>query len=334
MNSQTRLPGYSVKKAFRELTAGMDLSVIIVNWNTRQLVLESLQSLYGAIGDFSMEVFVVDNGSSDGSVEAIRPAFPRVILVENRKNIGFAKANNGALRRARGKYFLFLNTDVILQGDAVAALLEFMEKTPQAGIVGAQLLNPDGTKQNSFDNFPTLLSEGLNKSLLRMFFPNRFPSKRLSLSSPIAVESVIGACMMVRKDAVDEVGPMDEDYFLFMEETDWCYRVRERGWRVYLVPQAQAVHLQGGTADRVKVQAKLEYYRSRYSFFKKHRGTLQAGVLRGILLLKLSMSLPMHSLLCVFTFFQDRKARQKLANTWKLFAWHLRFCPEGAGLKQ
>jgi GT2 family glycosyltransferase len=334
LNSKVRPPGYSVKKTLRELTAEMDLSVIIVNWNTRQLVMESLQSLYRAIGDFSMEVFVVDNGSSDGSVEAVRTTFPRVILVANTKNIGFAKANNEALRRARGKYFLFLNTDVILHGDAVAALLEFMEKTPQAGIVGAQLLNPDGTKQNSFDNFPTLLSEGLNKSLLRMFFPNRFPSKRLSLSSPTAVESVIGACMMVRKDAVDEVGPMDEDYFFFMEETDWCYRVRQRGWGVYLVPQAQAVHLQGGTADRVKVQAKLEYYRSRYFFFKKHRGTLQAGVLRGILLLKLSMSLPLHSLLCMFTFFQDRKARQKLANTWKLFAWHLRFCPEGAGLKQ
>lgn len=312
----------------------MDLTVIIVNWNTRQLVVESLQSLYGAIGDFSMEVFVVDNGSSDGSVEAIRAAFPRVMLIEKTKNIGFAKANNEALCRARGKYFLLLNTDVILQGDAVSALLEFMEKTPQAGIVGAQLLNPDGTKQNSFDNFPTLLSEGLNKSLLRRFFPNRFPSKRLSLSSPTAVESVIGACMMVRKDAVDEVGYMDEDYFVFMEETDWCYRMRERGWRVYLVPKAQAVHLQGGTADRVKVQAKVEYYRSRYCFFKKHRGILQAWVLRGMLLVKLTMSLPMHSLLCVFTFFRDRKARQKLASTWKLFAWHLRFCPEGAGLKQ
>lgn len=312
----------------------MDLTVIIVNWNTRQLVVESLQSLYGAIGDFSMEVFVVDNGSSDGSVEAIRAAFPRAMLIEKTKNIGFAKANNEALCRARGKYFLFLNTDVILQGDAVSALLEFMEKTPQAGIVGAQLLNPDGTKQNSFDNFPTLLSEGLNKSLLRRFFPNRFPSKRLSLSSPTAVESVIGACMMVRKDAVDEVGSMDEDYFVFMEETDWCYRMRERGWRVYLVPKAQAVHLQGGTADRVKVQAKVEYYRSRYCFFKKHRGILQAWVLKGMLLVKLTMSLPMHSLLCVFTFFQDRKARQKLASTWKLFTWHLRFCPEGAGLKQ
>lgn len=334
MNSQAHPPGYSGKEFFRALTAGMDLSAIIVNWNTRQLVLESLQSLYRATGDFSMEVFVVDNGSTDGSVEAIRTAFPRVILVENTKNIGFARANNAALHRARGKYFLLLNTDVILQGDAVAALLEFMEKTPQAGIVGAQLLNPDGSEQNSFDNFPTLLSEGINKSLLRMFFPNRFPSKRLSFSSPAAVESVIGACMMVRKDAVDEVGPMDGDYFLFMEETDWCFRMRERGWKVYLIPQARAVHLQGGTAGRVKAQAKVEYYRSRYLFFRKNRSSFDVGVLGGMLLLKVSMSLLVHSIICLFTLFQDRKARQKLANTWKLFAWHLRFCPEGAGLKQ
>ncbi len=312
----------------------MDLSVIIVNWNTRDLVMESLSSLYAVTGGFSIEVFVVDNGSSDGSVEAIRAAYPGVILVENNKNIGFARANNEALRRARGKYLLLLNTDVILQEHTVAALLEFMEKTPRAGIGGAQLLNPDGTKQNSFDNFPTLLSEGLNKSLFKKLFPKRFPSKRLTFSLPLEVESVIGACMMVRREAVDEVGPMDEDYFLFMEETDWCFRMRERGWRVYLIPQARAVHLQGGTAGRVKAQAKIEYYRSRYLFFKKNRSSFHVGVLGGMLLLKLSMSLLMHSIVCLFTFFQNRRARQKLFITWKLFAWHARFLPEGTGLRE
>ena len=322
-----------LRNSNRESGAGMDLSVIIVNWNTRELVLESLRSLHGTTGGLSIEVFVVDNGSSDGSVESIRTAFPRVVLVQNTKNIGFARANNQVLGRARGRYILLLNTDGILQGDAVAVLLEFMEKTPEAGIAGPQLVNPDGTKQNSFDNFPTLLSEGLNKSLLRMLFPERFPSKRLSFPSPIEVESVIGACLMVRRDAVDEVGPMDEDYFFFMEETDWCYRMRERGWRVYLVPQARVVHLQGGTAGRVKAQARVEYYRSRYLFFKKNRGSLQAGVLTGILLLKLSIGLLAHGLVCLFTFFLNRKARQKLAITWTLFVWHVRFCPEGAGLK-
>jgi GT2 family glycosyltransferase len=312
----------------------MDLSVIIVNWNTRELVLESLRSLYEAAGDLSMEVFVVDNGSGDGSVEAIRAAFPRVILIEKEKNLGFARATNEALQCAAGRYLLLLNTDVVLREDTVVVLLEFMEKTPQAGIVGAQLLNPDGTRQNSFDNFPTLLSEGLNKSVLRMLFPKRFPSKRLSFSSPIEVESVIGACMMVRKEAVDDVGPMDEDYFFFMEETDWCYRMRERGWGVHLVPQAQAVHLQGGTANKVKPQAKVEYYRSRYHFFKENRSRFQAGVLGGILLLKLCMSLLMNCLLCLLTFFQHRRTREKLALTWRLFAWHARFCPEETGLKE
>ncbi len=281
-----------------------------------------------------MEVFVVDNGSSDDSVEAIRAAFPRVILVENKKNLGFARANNEALRRGGGNYFLLLNTDVSLHEDAISRLVDFMEKTPHAGIAGAQLLKPDGSLQNSFDNFPTLLSEGFNKSLLRIIFPRRYPSKRLSLSSPVSVESVLGACMLVRAKAVDDVGLMDEDYFFFMEETDWCYRMRESGWGVYLVPQAQAFHYQGGTAKGVRAQARVEYYRSRYLFFRKNRGPFQTRILGGALFLRLSMSLLMLGVLCLFTFFRSRKAREKLAVNWKLFAWHAQFCPDGTGLRE
>jgi GT2 family glycosyltransferase len=310
----------------------MDLSVVIVNWNTRELVVQSLESLYRTTEGLSLEVFVVDNGSSDGSVQAIRTDFPGVILIENEKNLGFARANNKALRRATAKYILLLNTDTILQDDTVMALLEFMEGTTEAAIGGAQLLHADGSKQNSVDNFPTLWSEGLNKSLLRLVFPRRFPSKRLDLSRPIEVESVIGACAMVRKEAVEEVGCMDEDYFLFMEETDWCYRMRMKGWKVYLVPQAVAIHLQGRTAGRVKDRAKVEYYRSRYLFFQKHRGRFQAGILVGVLLLKLILSLVIHGLTCLLTVFQSRRAWQRLSVTWKLFAWHVRLCPRGGGL--
>jgi GT2 family glycosyltransferase len=312
----------------------MDLSGIIVNWNTRELVLASVGSLYRATEGLSIEIFVVDNGSSDGSVEAVREAFPHVFVIEKEKNLGFARANNEALQQARGEYVLLVNTDVRLGKDTVVRLLEFMGKTPRAAVAGAQLLNPDGTKQNSFDNFPTLLSEGLNKSLLRLLFPERFPGKRLSFSSPVEVESVIGACMMVRKQAINEVGPMDESYFFFMEETDWCYRMRERGWKVYLVSQAEAVHLQGMTAGRVKERAKVEYYRSRYRFFGKIRGPFQAKILGCILFLKLSLSLAFHGLYCLVTLCHHEKTRQRLAITWKLFAWHLRLCPEEPGLRE
>ena len=310
----------------------MDLSVIIVTWNTRTLVLDCLRSLEKAKGKLSVEVFVVDNGSTDGSVKAVRQAFPEVIVIVNERNLGFARANNKALPRAGGRYILLLNSDVLVERDTVVALMEFMERTPSAAMAGAQLLNSDGSKQNSFDNFPTLLSEGLNKSLLRILFPKRFPSKRVTISSPLEVESVLGACVLVRREAIEAVGLLDEGYFFFMEETDWCYRMRESGWRVYMVPHAQAVHRQGATVQSVKGRARVEYYRSRYLFFKKHRGHLQARVLVGVLLFKLGMSLLLHGFTCLFTLFQSTEARQRLAVTWTLLAWHVRLCPENSGL--
>jgi GT2 family glycosyltransferase len=209
-----------------------DLSVIIVNWNTKELLLNCIESLYRTIKGLSFEIFVVDNGSKDGSVNSVRKAFPEIELIQNQRNLGFARANNEALRKRKGQYALLSNTDVILKDGAIETLAEFMDRNPNVGIAGGQLINGDGSKQNSFDNFPSLATEVLNKSLLRILFPTRYPSKRVSYSSPIDVQSVIGACMIVRSQAIREVGLLDEDYFFFMEETDWCYRMKRRGWRV------------------------------------------------------------------------------------------------------
>jgi GT2 family glycosyltransferase len=316
------------------MSEGIHLSVIIVNFNTLDLVLDCLRSLYKATESVSKEVFVVDNGSTDGSAEGIRSAFPRVILIQNERNLGFARASNMALGRARGRYLLLLNTDVVLEADTVNVLMGFMDKTPAAAIAGAQLLNRDRTLQNSVDNFPTLLSEGFNKSLLRVLFPGRFPSKRCSFTSPTEVESVIGACMMARQEAVASIGPLDEDYFFFMEETDWCWRVRARGWAVFLVPQARAVHLQGATADKMKGEAKLEYYRSRYHFFAKHWGGGKTWALRIILLSKLLFNTGLSGLICLLVLFQSESACRRAAINWKLLVWHFRLCPDGGGLKE
>ncbi|MBM4309106.1 MAG: glycosyltransferase family 2 protein, partial [Deltaproteobacteria bacterium] len=189
-----------------------------------------------------MEVFVVDNGSMDGSVEAVRVGFPEAIVIQNSTNLGFAQANNQALRLAKGKYILLLNPDTQVKEGAIETLKVFMDNHPKAGAVGAQLLNSDGSKQNSIANFPSLATELLNKSLLRWLFPDRFPGKERDYNEPIEVESVIGACMMVRREAIEQVGLLDEDYFLFLEETDWCYRMKKAGWKVYHVPQADVYH--------------------------------------------------------------------------------------------
>jgi GT2 family glycosyltransferase len=309
-----------------------DLSVIIVNWNTKELLLNCIGSLYRTVKGLSFEIFVVDNGSSDGSPDSVRRKFPEIVLIENQRNLGFARANNEALRRSKGRYALLLNTDVVLTDGAVERLAAFMERNPSVGVAGGQLFNVDGSKQNSFDNFPSLTAEALNKSLLRILFPRRYPSKRVNYSTPMEVQSVIGACMIVRSQSIQEVGLLDEDYFFFLEETDWCYRMRRRRWQVCHVPQAKVIHLQGRTADLVKDRAKIEYYRSLYLFFKKHRGTAELIVLKGCLFMRFCVDFLLAFLSCLITAFRKERLKRKLGIYARLVYWHLRLCPEGMGL--
>jgi GT2 family glycosyltransferase len=309
-----------------------DLSVIIVNWNTKGLLLNCIDSFYRTVKGLTFEVFVVDNGSKDGSAVSVRSTFPEIEVIQNQRNLGFARANNKALRRSKGRYALLLNTDVILKDGAVEKLVEFMDRNPGVGIAGGQLINRDGSKQNSIDNFPSLTTEVLNKSLLRILFPKRYPSKRVSYRSPIDVHSVIGACMIVRSQSIQDVGLLDEDYFVFLEETDWCYRMRHRRWRVCHVPQAEIIHLQGKTANLVKERAKVEYYRSLYLFFKKHRGIVESAILHSCLFIRFCVDFLLVVVSCLFTAFRREGLRRRLTIYARLIYWHLKLCPEGMGL--
>ena len=310
-----------------------DLSIIIVNWNTKELLIQCLNSLRPTSKRLEMEIFVVDNGSTDGSEEAVKAAFPVVNLIENQMNLGFARANNQAIRLSTGEYILLLNPDTQVKEGAIETLKAFMENHPEAGVVGAQLLNRDGSKQNSIANFPSLATELTNKSLLRWFFPDRFPGKEQTYSEPIEVDSVIGACMMVRREAMEQVGLLDEDYFLFLEETDWCYRIRRAGWKIYHHPQAEVYHFQGKSAEKEKKRAKAEYYRSRYHFFKKNRGRWEWFVLLIGLLIKLGVEFISIFIVCILSGFAIQKWRNKLSIYAYLLKWHLKGCPEGMGLK-
>jgi GT2 family glycosyltransferase/serine/threonine protein kinase len=311
----------------------MDLSIIIVNWNTKKLVLDLLNSVKTTVKKISNEIIIVDNASTDGSVEEIRKKFPSVKIIENQENLGFAKANNQALKISSGKYALLLNSDTILLDGVVDELFYFMEENKDIGIAGVQLINPEGKKQNSFANEPTLLTELFNKSILKIFFPNRFPSKRRKYDRPIEVESIIGACMMVRRKAFEEVGLLDEDYFFFFEETDWCLRMRRGGWKVCHIPHLKIIHLQGQSAAILNPQARIEYFRSRYTFFRKHRPRWKYPILVTGLVFKLLINLSLLTIVNILTLFKVKKNIVRWNTYLKILWWHMLMMPDYQGLK-
>jgi GT2 family glycosyltransferase len=310
-----------------------DLSIIIVSWNTKDYLLNCIESIVRTGKKKTGEIIVVDNGSQDGSAGEVKKAFHMARVIENTENLGFAKAANQGLRISSGRYAFLLNPDTKVTEDGVERLVFFMDSHPEAGISGAQLLNGDGSKQNSIANFPSLATELLNKSFLKWLFPNKYPGKGRDYSDPIEVDSVIGACMIVRKQAMEQVGLLDEDYFLFLEETDWCFRMKKAGWKIYHVPGAQIYHFQGQSAEKDKKRAKIEYYRSRYHFFRKSRGRFQLAILLIGLMIRLCVELVFATLTCILTFFAIRKWRKRLSICAYLAWWHLRLCPEGMGLK-
>jgi GT2 family glycosyltransferase len=315
------------------MTSSPEVSIIIVSWNTREDLLACLASIKREVRGVDHEVLVIDNGSRDGSPEAVRREAPWTTVIENGGNLGFARAANQGLRRMRGRYALLLNPDARLRAGALEILVAFMESHRNAGVAGGQLLNGDGSRQNSIANFPSLATELLNKSLLRRFSPETFPGKERVHPGPLEVDSVIGVCMLVRGEAIGRVGLLDESYFLFLEETDWCWRIRKAGWKTYHVPAAEIDHLQGRSAGTVKKRARVEYYRSRYLFFRKHHGPARWAILHGGLCAKLGFEFLFMLAGCTLSLFTIGSWRKRLALYAYLLRWHLRFCPRGMGLE-
>jgi len=304
----------------------LDLSIIIVNWNTKKLLLDCLASIYETVKRISMEVWLVDNASTDGSVEAAKRFYPDVKIIQNTRNLGFAAANNRALKQMSGRYGVLLNTDAVLTKGAVEAIYDFMENTPDAGMACGQLLNPDGSKQNSIANFPGLPSLLFNETMLRILLPGRYPSKRKKYISPIEVDSCIGACLIVRKKTMDHVGLLDEDYFFFFEETDWARRIKQSGWKIYFVPKARIIHFQGRSVGH-NIRSRRLFYRSRYIYFKKwHRYSY--GLMQGIIFFRLLMNAAFSLIGFIGTLGLHAGIGAKLKTYSKLIGWHLEGCPD------
>ena len=303
-----------------------DVSVVVINWNTKDLLLDCLTSVFKTMGELDFEVWVVDNGSHDGSPDAVRRDFPTVNVIENEENLGFAVANNLAFRKIHSRYALLVNTDAVLKEGAVEALYAFMESHCDVGMACGQLLNRDGSRQNSIANFPSLLSLLCNETLLRIFLPRQYPSKRKTYKKPIQVESCIGACLMVRKKAMDAIGLLDERYFFFFEETDWAYRMQQGGWRVCFVPSSRIFHFQGQSIGH-NVKSRIMFYRSRYLFFRKwHRRSFPFIYLA--VFLRLLVNVFLNFLGVVATLGLHGGLKKRLFVYTSLIGWHLRGCPE------
>jgi len=296
--------------------------------------MDCLDSIYKTVTDIDWEIYVVDNNSTDGSQAEVKKRFPEVKLIENETNTGFAHANNQALSIMHGRFAVLLNSDAVLKENSVKRLLAFMATTPSAGIAGVQLLNDDGSRQNSIDNFPSTETEIFNKSILRLFFPGKYPSKNMSYKDPIEVDSVIGACMIVRKEAMDDVGVLDEDYFIFLEETDWCFRMNKKWWKVYHVPDAEVFHLSGHSKKRTPWRSQIEYYISLYKFFRKNRAPLSYLTLRILKPCKIFINLILNILGNLITLFQKEGLRNRMLKYYKLFVWHLLMCPDSMGIQK
>ncbi len=278
------------------------------------------------------QVIVVDNGSVDDSVERTRSRFPEATIIEAGRNLGFASANNRALAEAQGEFLLLVNTDAMLDRTCACTLADLMLGDPQVGMAGPQLLNSDGSLQTSYEAVPTLATETLNRSLLKRLFPSRYPGRNRRLTGPEPVEALIGAVMMIRRAALDQLEGFDEDYFFFLEETALAVRMRRRGWKVMHEPRARAVHLQGATASAYRASARIEFYRSRYLFFRKHYGRAVCGILKAVQVANLTLNVISLGLVSLATLGRAEGLRTRFRVRSQLWKWHLRGCPEGWGL--
>ena len=255
----------------------MDLSIVIVNWNTQDLLRDCLISVGEALGALQAQIIVVDNASDDSSCEMVRCEFPKVQLIKSKKNLGFAGGNNIALARTESRYVLLLNTDTLVHGEVLPEAINWLDQNPDVAILGPRVLNTDGTIQPSCSSFPSLKYLAMQTMGLTRFA--RWDSYRMTgwdRSSERHVEVISGAAMFVRKSAIDEVGLLDESFFFYGEETDWCRRFTAAGWGVVFAPIPDITHFGNGSAARLNHRRDVLMTEGTVRLHLKHGGVVAA----------------------------------------------------------
>ena len=279
----------------------VDLSIVIVSWNVRDLLRRCLHSIVtGArpnpdegvfqIDGLEVEILVVDNASTDGSAEMVCDHFPQVCLVANDENRGFTTANNQGLTVSQGRYVLLLNPDTEIVDDALATMTGYMQANSEAGALGPRLLNTDGSPQSSRRRFPTFSTALVESTVVQEWWDDNRILRRYYMADTAddvvqRVDWVSGACLLVRRQAYEQVGGLDEGFFMYSEELDWCRRIKSAGWEIVYLPTATVLHHEGKSSEQVVPARHIYFQNSKVRYFRKHHGALQAEILRWFLLL-------------------------------------------------
>lgn len=280
----------------------VDLSVVILSWNVRDLLRQCLQSVVCDLRlntdhdsepqvphRLTTEVIVVDNASSDGSAEMVRTEFPLARLISNKTNRGYTGGNNDGIAAASGRYVMILNPDAQVMGDALETMVAYADAHPDIGVLGPQLLGSDGNAQLSRRRFPTLMTALFESTWLQPLAPRGVLRHYYVLDraddDTQEVDWLVGACLLVRREAIQQVGGLDEGFFMYSEELDWCRRIRQAGWKVVYLPEALVIHHMGKSSDQIEAQRHIYFQTSKVRYFRKHHGVLAASVVRIALLM-------------------------------------------------
>lgn len=266
----------------------IDLSIVIVSWNVRRLLCQCLASIDQHSQDLRLQVIVVDSGSVDGTAEIVAQQYPWVLLLAQEDNVGFPRGNNIGMRHALGRNILLLNPDTIVVNRALQSMVAFMDEHHDVGVVGPCIRFPDGTLQSSRRRFPTVVTAFFESTWLEPWAPSRllrtYKVQDLGDQETGDVDWVMGAAMMVRREIIAQVGMMDEAYFMYSEELDWCRRIKAHGWRVVYFADAEIIHHEGKSSEQAVTARHINFQRAKLRYFRKYYGRLFSTILRVFLL--------------------------------------------------
>jgi len=309
----------------------MDISIVVVSWNTKNFLVECIESIISTTKKYAYEIIVVDNASSDGSPDEIKEHYPQVLLIQNESNLGFAKANNiGIMMKSTGRYVCLINSDVKVLPECLDTICDYLDSKPSIGLLGPTIFNSDRTLQPSCRKLPSLWTTlcsalGLDKMFLRSNFYSGEQMLFFKHDKIIDVGALSGCFLVARRSAIDSVGFLDEDFFMYSEDVDWCKRFHRLKWRVVFYPEAKAIHYGGGSSANARLKFFIERERALLQYWKKHFGCAYARIHLLMRLLHYGIRVLGGSMLWIVIYSKRRMYGSKIIKNFTCLRFLLRY---------